>query len=71
MVRPERFELPTCCSGGLAARQTNNLARLVGVALVLVNAKLQQAVPHQIKNRYKPPLGTILGTVKMPTDYDS
>ena len=29
LARPERFELPTYCSGGLAARQINDLARLV------------------------------------------
>ena len=28
VVRPERFELPTYCSGGLAAREINGLARL-------------------------------------------
>jgi hypothetical protein len=29
MARPERFELPTYCSGGLAARRMNNLQRIV------------------------------------------
>jgi hypothetical protein len=29
MVRPERFELPTYCSGGLVAQEINNLAEFV------------------------------------------
>jgi len=29
LARPERFELPTYCSGGLAARVINSLATLV------------------------------------------
>jgi hypothetical protein len=29
LVRPERFELPTYCSGGLTSRQINNLDELV------------------------------------------
>jgi hypothetical protein len=35
MVRPERFELPTYCSGGLTARIINTLAAFVSVAIRL------------------------------------
>jgi len=30
LARPERFELPAYCSGGLAAQEINNLAPFAG-----------------------------------------
>jgi len=45
MARPERFELPTYCSGGLAARKTNNLHRARWIATKCYKCHVQQGFP--------------------------
>src|ERR1039457_2685235 len=63
VVRPERFELPTYCSGGLAARQINNLARLAWSEIRLYLCGFLTPCPTAHPSENKRPLGTILGTV--------
>src|SRR5271156_2083038 len=62
LVRPERFELPTYCSGGLAARETNNLARFVRSCTQQYFIAVPAFFPVMHTCPYKPPLGTELGT---------
>src|SRR5881398_539061 len=45
MARPERFELPTYCSGGLAARRTNNLDHVLRNVTECPRCYAQQVFP--------------------------
>src|ERR1039458_9612522 len=61
-VRPERFGLPTYCSGGLAAPIINTLPRFAGVEICLVDTDLRPAQTPAKQTQIGPPLGTIMST---------
>jgi hypothetical protein len=48
-VRPERFELPTYCSGGITAQEINHLAKLAQVcaSLYLCGHSKRERIPQQ------------------------
>ena len=60
LERPERFELPTYGSGGLAARETKSLARLVWSEIRQYLWGFLTPCPHCKPTANKQPVGTMI-----------